>query len=327
MRSTPLLLAAAVALLAATAGLAAPPPSAPDALLARAQELLDRGQAEEVAKVLAPLLRGANPDARALLLASSAEIQLGDEDKGRRDLEHAVQLDPSLRQGWLNLAAMEIAAKRYDKAYDDLLTAQKLDPAAHDSEVNLGAVLLLQGKLEPASEHFKRYLTLEASSPNAYYLVATNYASAGYSALALQHLERAIELDERSRLRARTDANFADLGNDPRFQRLLARDSYRPPAGAYFARQVYPVRYDAGDGKLLDAVLEALRIAKEPFDPTVEVTDDWALVWGEMRIKVGREANGQGSVELSAPPERMTPAEWERRSARLLREILIHLPA
>lgn len=319
-----LLLAAQRPALAANGAAPAATPRTED-VLARAQELLDRGEAEAVLTLLAPLVRGERADPRALLLASSAKIQAGDEAGGRVDLEKALKLDPKLRQGWLNLAAIEIAGKHYEKAYADLVEAQKLDPAAHDSELNLGAVLLLEGKLEPASQHFQRYLALEASSADALYLVATNYANAGYSALALDALERSIAFDEHSRLRARLDANFNDLAKSSGFQRLLTTDGYRPPAGAYTARQVYPIRYDAADGKLLAAVLDGLRTSGEAFDPNVEVTADWALLWGEIRVKVLRDASG-GAVELSAPPDRMTPAEWHRRTEKLLREILIHLP-
>jgi hypothetical protein len=54
------------------------------------------------------------------------------------------------------------------------------------------------------------------------------------------------------------------------------------------------------------------------------VTTDWALLWGEMRIKVSRGAEG-GVVDISAPANAMTPQQWQERTQKLLREILIHL--
>ena len=64
-----------------------------------------------------------------------------------------------------------------------------------------------------------------------------------------------------------------------------------------------------------------------PFDPNVEVTADWALLWGELRIKVrrGTESDGGGVVEVSAPADRMTPQQWQERTQTLFREILVHL--
>ena len=87
-------------------------------------------------------------------------------------------------------------------------------------------------------------------------------------------------LNERSRLRARTDPNFAQLANTPQLQDLLAADSWTSPAGALHAKQIYAVAYD-GNGKLLNAVLTSLQLLKEPFDPRVEVTPNWALIWAE----------------------------------------------
>ena len=44
-------------------------------------------------------------------------------------------------------------------------------------------------------------------------------------------------------------------------------------------------------------------------------------MWGAMRIKLYDSPDGQGVVELSAPPDRMPAAEWERRSDLLLHSI------
>lgn len=307
-------------LLAAAASAASQPPAA---IVARAQELLDGGRAEEALALVEPLAGGSRPEPRALLLRGTARLMLGQTAAGQKDLERALELDPSQRQGWLNLAGVHIAAKRYGPALAALDKAQQIDPQAPDNDLNTGAVLLLDGKLQPASERFARYVGRNPGA-ESYYLVATNYALAGYNALAVQHLRQAIAVNERSRLRARTDANFAELAKTPQFQDLLATDSWKPPVGALSARQVFGVDYD-GQGKLLDAVLAALAAVREPFDARVEVTADWALVWAEFRLKVSRGPDGKGVVELHASPGQMTPAVWQQRSDRLFREILLRL--
>lgn len=299
---------------------------APADTLARVRALLDAGQAEEALKAVEPLTRGRNPQPEALLLRSSARILLGEVEPARKDLERALQLDPALRQGWLNLAGLEIAAKRYDAALTHLERAEQLDPAAADNDLNIGTVLLLQGKLEPASARFARELQAHPGSEEAHYLVATNYAMAGYGALAIEHLRRAIALNERTRLRARTDANFLSIENNAAFQQLLLTDSYTVPADALRAQQLYALPYD-GDGKLLAGVIAALQALRQPFDPRVEVTPDWALIWGEFRIKLAAGTGGKGLVEVTAPGGTLTPAEWQRRTERLFREILLRLPA
>jgi tetratricopeptide (TPR) repeat protein len=298
-------------------------PANPAATLARAQEMIDNGRPEEALPLLEPLARGGKPDPRALMLRGTARLMIGQGAEGQKDLERALELDPGQRQGWLNLAGVHIAAKKYGSALTALERAEQLDPQAPDNDVNIGAVLLLDGKLQPASDRFARYLA-KTPSADGYYLVATNYALAGYNALAAQHLRQAIRLNERARLRMRTDPNFAELSGTAPFQEILGSDSWAPPPGALRALQTYALPYE-GQGKLLDAVLAALQSLGEPFDPRVEVTDDWALIWAEFRIKLSRAAGGNSQVELFASPGLMTPAQWQARSERLFREILLRL--
>ncbi len=291
--------------------------------MARAQELLDDGRPEDALELLEPLASGGKPQPRALMMRGTARLMIGKTADGQKDLERSLALDPSQRQGWLNLAGLHISERRYDQALVALERAQQLDPQALDNALNIGAVLLLQGKLPEASQNFTRYLGQNASA-DGYYLVATNYALAGYNALAVQHLKQAVALNERARLRARTDPNFAQLAATPQLQELLAVDSWAPPAGALHATQLYPVAYD-GKGKLLNAVLTSLQLLNEPFDPRVEVAADWALIWAEFRVKVSTGPEGKGRVELFASPGQMTPTQWQQRTERLFRDILLRL--
>jgi tetratricopeptide (TPR) repeat protein len=297
----------------------------PAQTLAKAQELIDANSPRQALPLLNDLLQREPGNARALLLRSTARFLADDLAGGKQDLDRALELDPALRQGWLNRAGLEVAAKRYDAALAAFGRAEKLDPRAPENDLNIGAVLLLQGKLQAANGRFESYMQKQAGIADASYLVASNYAAAGYAALAVAHLRRAIELDERSRLRARTDPNFAGLSNDPHYQELLATDAYRPPAGSHLASRTYDTAYDPADGALLSAVVEAMQLAGERFDPRVETTPEWALLWGDLRIKVSRGADGKGVVQASAPFERMPIADWQRRSAKLFQQIAVQL--
>lgn len=298
---------------------------AADERLARAQELLDSGEPQAALELLDAIVKKRARDPQALLLRSTARFMLGDLERGREDLDRALAEQPGLRQGWLNRAALDVAEGRYDEALQAFLRAEELDPSAADNDLNIGAVLLLQDGLGPASERFDRYLRNNPYSSDAFYLVATNYAIGGYATLAVEHLRRAIEIDEKTRLRARTDANFAELGTHPQFQEILANDSYRLPPGAHFASRFFDAPYAGGNGRLLDAVIEALQFSSRPLDRRIEVTPSWALIWSDLRVKVSGEGEGRGAVELSAPAERFTPSEWEERSEALFREITARL--
>ena len=293
---------------------------------AAAQELIEAGQPEAAAAFLDSWLQANPKDAGALLQRSTARFLLNEMEAGRRDLERALVLDPGLRQGWLNRAALDLADGDHAAALEAFRRAEALDPAADDNSLNIGAVLLLQGQLDEANRRFERYLAAHAGSADASYLVATNYAMSGYVGLSLGHLRRAIDLDERSRLRARNDPNFEGLAENDQFQELLLTDGYRPPPGAHRAVQRFDAEYRGAQGPLLGAVLDALQTSGQPYDPRIEVTPEWALIWSDMRIRVSALESG-GQVELTAPAESFTPEQWRSRTESLLRRVAVQLVA
>lgn len=294
--------------------------------LAAAQAALDRGRPEEALALVEPILKRDGKNARALLLRSTARCLEGDVERCRADLDKALALDPTLRQGWLNRSALAIADKRWDDALAALATAEQLDPAADDNGLNQGAVRLMKGELEPAVTQFGRYLERNAGDPNAWYLVATNFAFSGYAALAVEHLARAIALDERQRPRARVDANFADLASHRAFQQLLTTDNFTPAAGSLLAEKTLRTRLAGPDSPIVTATLNAVQLGNLPLLGSVEVTEDWVLFWTDFRIKLSREQGDATRVALVAPPGSFTPEQWTARTqaffATLEKELL-----
>lgn len=289
------------------------------------QAHLDRGEAEEALALLKRVMKKGKPSAEGLLLRSTALIMTGDTASGFKDLERALEIDPGLRQGWLNLAGLEIAEQRYDAAYEALLRAQQLAPDDPDNHLNLGAVRVLQGRLEDADEHFARYLEAHPVSAEAAYLVASNYALGGFEEEAVRYLQAAVKLDERLRMRARSDDRFVGL-QGPHYRQLLTTDAYVPPAGAHTAAAAFKNPYKREEPDLVYAVLDALRSHGIEYDPAVEANDEWALIWSpRMRIKLFTQNNGTGVVKVSAPADRFTPEEWQRTTQELFRTVFSHL--
>lgn len=305
------------------------PAAASEERLARAQALLDEGRPTAAIEALGPVLRRDPDHPRALLLRSTAYFMDGRTEKGRADLDRVLAVAPELRQAWLNRAGLDIAEERYERAIEALERARELDPDALDSHLNLGAVRLLQGSLQEATEHFESYLEAAGGTADAHYLVATNYAGRGYAALAVDNLRRAVELDERFRLEARTDPNFEAIAEAPVLRELLETDLEPPGPDHRVSRHAFPATFDRGEGPLLSAVLEGLRMAGEPFDSRIEVTPRWALVHGDLRIKVydqpGPEETTEGVVAVSAPESAFPLDEWERRVDRLLEAVEVGL--
>ena len=294
---------------------------APSEALAAAQAALDAEDPDAALAALAPLLKRQPKNAQALLLRSTARCQLADLAACKADLDLALKLDPTLRQGWLNRSALAIAEERYDDALKALREAEKLDPAAPDNAINLGAVDLLRGDLEGASAEFRRFLDRDPSSAESWYIVATNYAHAGYAALALQHLGQAITLDERMRAAARSDGNFAALAANRAFQDMLTNDRFTPPAGAALREKVIPTRYSGATSPIVVATLNVLQLGGAPLDPRVEITPDWAILWADFRIKLERNQDDTTTVRLSAPPGRFTAAGWQARTDRFFADL------
>lgn len=332
VRRTPHPRIAAVLLAALLA--VAPPAAADGERLAKAQRLLDEGRPVAALVEIETVLRRDPDHAEALLLRSTARFMEGRMEEGRADLQRALAADPTLRQAWLNRAGLDIAEERYDAALEALERARELDPAATDNHLNIGAVLLLQGRIEEATGHFERYLAAAGGSAGeeaeAHYLVAKNYAGQGYTRVAVETLRRAVELDEGYRLAARTDPSFQAIASAPDFQRLLETDLHPPAPEDRVVRERYPAAYDGGDGPLLPAVLEALRLAGEPFDPRVEATPEWALIHGELRVKVfdatsPDAGDGEGVLQISARPAAVPAAAWERRIERVLEAVELAL--
>lgn len=293
--------------------------------LAQAQELVDAGDAEGAIKLLNKAVKAKPPLADAFLLRSTANFMVGDLKTGRSDLEQALEIDPTLRQAWLNRAALDLSENSYDAALEALTRARDLDPAALDNDLNLGVVLVLKGDLEPASQHFNAHIQRSGGTAEAYYVVASNYAMAGLAGPAIEHLKQAIQLDERVRLQARTDPNFQDLESNQRFQDVLLTDIFQPEPGSHFAVQKFDTAFGGMDSPLVSATLDALQFSGRPFDPRVEVTPAWALIWSEYRIKITSSEDGSGEVQLTAPPNSFTPSEWKRRSEDLFRQITVRL--
>jgi tetratricopeptide (TPR) repeat protein len=304
-------LALAVLLLA----LALPAPAAQRGAdeLERAEGLIEEGQPAAAIELLDQLLAKQKKSARGFLLRSTALFMTGEIERGAADLDRALELDPTLRQGWLNRAGLAMSDQQYEQALAAFERARDLDPAAADNDLNLGATLLLLGRVPEATEHFARYVEATGGATETLLLIAKNYALAGYQALALDHLRRAIAADERSRLLARTDPAFEDLATTREFQEILAADVYAPPAGSFQASELYDVPYETAQGKLLGAVVDALRGQRLPFDPRIEVTDTWSLIWADLRIKVGvGEDPAQGMVSAAGRGTPRAPAAGGR---------------
>jgi tetratricopeptide (TPR) repeat protein len=93
----------------------------------------------------------------------------------------------------------------------------------------LGAIASQRlGDDRQAEEWARRAVQTDPSHPLLLYNIACFHATAGRPGLALDHLERAMELGMRNKDWLMTDPDLESIRSDPRFQALLTDKT--PPA-------------------------------------------------------------------------------------------------
>lgn len=93
--------------------------------------------------------------------------------------------------------------------------------ASPEEQYDYAVSLLNAGSFEDARDQFDAILGTYPNSDFAHYGVALLNSMTGQNEEALEHLARAVELNPALRIQARTDPDFIDMVDDPRFTELL----------------------------------------------------------------------------------------------------------
>ena len=97
----------------------------------------------------------------------------------------------------------------------------KTDFKSHEERYDYAISLLNTGQYEDAREELKTILADDRSADYAFYGLAVLSSMTGDSHTCLEHLSEAIRLNARNRIQARSDSDFQDMADDPRFTDLL----------------------------------------------------------------------------------------------------------
>ncbi len=81
--------------------------------------------------------------------------------------------------------------------------------------------LINNSDYEEAREQLEAILEREDTADYAHYGIAMLHSMTGHAEGCLHHLERAIELNPQNRMHARSDVDFRQMADDPRFTELL----------------------------------------------------------------------------------------------------------
>jgi tetratricopeptide (TPR) repeat protein len=97
----------------------------------------------------------------------------------------------------------------------------KTDFKSPEERYDYAISLLNNGLYEDARDEFKAILATEKGADYAFYGLAVLSSMTGDSHTCLEHLTEAIRLNGRNRIQARSDSDFQDMADDPRFTELL----------------------------------------------------------------------------------------------------------
>jgi tetratricopeptide (TPR) repeat protein len=93
--------------------------------------------------------------------------------------------------------------------------------ASNEERYDYAISLLNTGDYDEARDHFEIILKSDPDADYAHYGFAALESMTGQVEECIEHLARAIELNPRNRLQARTDSDFHNMIEDPRFTELL----------------------------------------------------------------------------------------------------------
>jgi tetratricopeptide (TPR) repeat protein len=93
--------------------------------------------------------------------------------------------------------------------------------SSDEEQYDYAVSLLNNGLYEDAREQFKLILKHDTNCDYAFYGLAVLASMTGDSHTCLEHLTEAIRHNPRNRIQARSDSDFQDMADDPRFTELL----------------------------------------------------------------------------------------------------------
>ena len=92
---------------------------------------------------------------------------------------------------------------------------------SHEEQYDYAISLLNNGMYEDAREQFTSILKQNDKADYAFYGLAVLSSMTGDQHTCLEHLTEAIRHNPRNRIQARSDSDFQDMADDPRFTELL----------------------------------------------------------------------------------------------------------
>jgi tetratricopeptide (TPR) repeat protein len=157
----------------------------------------------------------ANPTHQQSLQAYQSGFQLMQEgkfDKARAVFEKLIATGPVevLERCRVYLSVCQSKLREATRRFD-----------SHEEQYDYAISLLNTGDYDDARDNFEIILRENPSADYAHYGLAALESMTGQAEECLEHMAKAIELNPRNRIQARTDTDFHNMIEDPRFTELL----------------------------------------------------------------------------------------------------------
>lgn len=172
-----------------------------------------------------------SPAKRVRTLAGDIHLADGNRKEALALYESALRLmqDGKFQQaheafnGMLASAPPDLAerTRMYISACLQQISKKQTDFASDEERYDYAISLLNQGNYEDARVQLKQIINENDRADYAFYGLAVLASMTGDAHHCLEHLTEAIRLNPRSRIQARSDPDFQDMADDPRFTELL----------------------------------------------------------------------------------------------------------
>ena len=148
---------------------------------------------------------------------------LGRYEEAIASYDQALEIKPDYHEAWNNRGIALANLGRFEEAIASYDQALEIKPDYHEAWNNRGVALDNLGKYEKAIASYDQSIKINSNDANAYYNKACCYGLQNNVELAIENLQRAINLDVKYQDMAKTDQDFEQIQGDERFQSLLGR--------------------------------------------------------------------------------------------------------
>ncbi len=163
-------------------------------------------------------------DLAALTNRGTTYAHLEEYEKALADFNRLLEIGPNNPAVLNNRGNTYKKLERYEEALADYNHSIELRPDDPHTLSNRGGIYAKLERYKEALADYNRSLELSPDDPDTLYNLACLSSLLGKADDALSYLEKAIDKDQKYREMAKTDKDFDNIRDDPRFKKLIESD-------------------------------------------------------------------------------------------------------